>query len=361
MSQSVFDVLPERVWSQFQSPGLIDLREKVTNLRKESMKLEYPEPHVWVTGSKGTDREGIARKVHQNSRNPRAPFRVLHGSFIKSGIQLNFSGEAGTLYIENFDMLGTTEQMSMIAQIKSSHVRLIVSVSTGMTPSGEMAQFFSNIRPNLAPMQDRGLDRSLVARELASFFFVKHGKKAPEFAPQFDQEVNQHNWLGNDVELVCALERLAVIHYSGTVSSLGLSASSTMPQQYMNGGGTPGARPTLTIVEGGGSSTGAPAVPPLGLAPTSSVQFPTVESVPFDGYMAMKKRWSQEFERAYLLKALERHQGNVSAAAREAKIDRSNFLRLLRRHAIRADIFRHDTGDATSLPGTGTDDSQEAA
>jgi len=56
--------------------------------------------------------------------------------------------------------------------------------------------------------------------------------------------------------------------------------------------------------------------------------------------MELKKKWADSFEREYLETALGRHGGNVSAAAREAKLDRSNFLRLLRRHQLRAEGFR---------------------
>jgi DNA-binding NtrC family response regulator len=57
-------------------------------------------------------------------------------------------------------------------------------------------------------------------------------------------------------------------------------------------------------------------------------------------YTVLKKKWSEAFEKEYLTSVLERHHGNVTAAAREAAVDRSNFLRLLRRHHIDAAVFR---------------------
>ena len=57
-------------------------------------------------------------------------------------------------------------------------------------------------------------------------------------------------------------------------------------------------------------------------------------------YMELKKKWADVFEREYLANALSRNGGNVSAAAREAKLDRSNFLRLLRRHGLTAQQYR---------------------
>jgi DNA-binding NtrC family response regulator len=57
-------------------------------------------------------------------------------------------------------------------------------------------------------------------------------------------------------------------------------------------------------------------------------------------YTVMKKKWSEAFERDYLHNILVKHQGNVTAAAKEAAVDRSNFLRLLRRHKITAEAYR---------------------
>ena len=71
------------------------------------------------------------------------------------------------------------------------------------------------------------------------------------------------------------------------------------------------------------------------MARTFASEDGTIES-----YTELKKRWSDSFEREYLVATLNRHGGNVSAAAREAKLDRSNFLRLLRRHGLRAQEYR---------------------
>ena len=57
-------------------------------------------------------------------------------------------------------------------------------------------------------------------------------------------------------------------------------------------------------------------------------------------YTVLKKKWSEAFEKEYLTQVLTKHQGNVTAAAREAAVDRSNFLRLLRRHHIDAAAYR---------------------
>jgi DNA-binding NtrC family response regulator len=53
-------------------------------------------------------------------------------------------------------------------------------------------------------------------------------------------------------------------------------------------------------------------------------------------FMELRDKTLHEFERDYLTTLLERHHGNVSAAARDAKLSRSQFYRLLARHDIAA-------------------------
>ena len=77
--------------------------------------------------------------------------------------------------------------------------------------------------------------------------------------------------------------------------------------------------------------------------------------------MGLKKKWSDSFEREYLIASLAKHHGNVSAAARDAKLDRSNFLRLLRRHGLKAQPYRQPTDGLEAGTGTEGDSTKVAA
>ena len=50
---------------------------------------------------------------------------------------------------------------------------------------------------------------------------------------------------------------------------------------------------------------------------------------------AARTAWTRKFERAYLAGMLQKHDGNVTAAARAAGVDRIYFHRLLRRAGLR--------------------------
>jgi len=75
---------------------------------------------------------------------------------------------------------------------------------------------------------------------------------------------------------------------------------------------------------------GAPGAVPL-RAPETGAPLPTLREA------------RDAFERGYLIEALSRSGGNVSAAARMAGRNRTDFYELLRRHGLSAADFK-DTG-----------------
>jgi transcriptional regulator with PAS, ATPase and Fis domain len=62
-----------------------------------------------------------------------------------------------------------------------------------------------------------------------------------------------------------------------------------------------------------------------------------------DGLLADKERLVREFERQAVLRFLRESRGNISAAAKKARITRRNFHRLLLKHRISAEEFRNET------------------
>jgi transcriptional regulator of acetoin/glycerol metabolism len=57
--------------------------------------------------------------------------------------------------------------------------------------------------------------------------------------------------------------------------------------------------------------------------------------VPFSQpFKVFREQWIDNGEREYLRRLLERHQRNVSAAARAAELDRTYLYRLIRKHGL---------------------------
>jgi two-component system response regulator GlrR len=69
-------------------------------------------------------------------------------------------------------------------------------------------------------------------------------------------------------------------------------------------------------------------------------ELPFASSISEVGYRSFKKTFSHDFETKYLAQLLTKTGGNVSQSARLAQLDRSNFLRLLRKHDLKSEVFR---------------------
>ena len=59
-------------------------------------------------------------------------------------------------------------------------------------------------------------------------------------------------------------------------------------------------------------------------------------------YNEAKKKMIDEFSRAIINRSLLKHDGNVTKAAEELKLDRANFQRLMRRYQISSREFKED-------------------
>jgi anaerobic nitric oxide reductase transcription regulator len=179
-----------------------------------------------------------------------------------------------------------------------------------------------------------------MAQQFAERAFVKRGKKFSGFTAESQAALQGYRWPGNVRELLNVVERAALVDRAtgktvDVCPFMGVQPASQMAH----------AAP-LTLVQGGTGTGATSALTPPAAQPTAQKD-PVVLTLqdPIESYTSLKKRWSLSFEREYLAAMLARHGGNVSAAAREAHLDRSNFLRLLRRHRMTAQEFRHGEMD----------------
>jgi transcriptional regulator with GAF, ATPase, and Fis domain len=176
----------------------------------------------------------------------------------------------------------------------------------------------SRVVVELPALRERPDDIVPMAIQFADRAFRARGKAFNGFSPEAELDLRSYPWPGNVRELLNIIERTALVWQGG--ESLVCSKDLGIP--VSGAPGTPVARP---VQSAGDAET---------------------------GYTELKKRWGDSFEREFLVNSLTRNSGNVSAAAREAKLDRSNYLRLLRRHALRAQDFRKGQPTLTVVEST---------
>lgn len=347
----------DEFWYVSKDASMNKVNEWLTVLRREAMRGDAEEPAVLILGESGTGKEGIARMVHAGSRRGKGPWVAVNcANFSEQLLESELFGhekgaftgasslkrglfeiaKGGTLLLDeigemdaklqakllrvlqekNFRRVGgTTDLQSDVRVVAATNRDLQSRVSSGSFRE-DLYHRLSRVVVEVPALKSRTSDIVPMATQFAERAFTRRGKTFSGFTPEAESALNHYAWPGNVRELLNVIERLALV--------------------WTGNGPVPGSSlslPTNTT----GSSYVAPERRGLELV-ASPFQSPTASNA--EGYMELKKRWCDSFEREYLVAALNRHGGNVSAAARESRLDRSNLLRLLRRHGLKAQTYR---------------------
>jgi DNA-binding NtrC family response regulator len=347
----------DQYWFVSKSSSMEKVNDWLMVLRREAMRGDAEEPTVLIQGESGTGKEGIARMIHAGSRRGKGPWVAVNcanfseqlleselfgherGAFTGANDQkkgLFEIAKGGTLFLDEigemdikvqarilrvlqekqFRRVGGTEDLHADVRVVTATNRDLEECSAKGTFREDLFHRLNRVVIDMPALRERKDDVISMAREFAERAFAQRGKKFEGFTPEAEEATVNYTWPGNVRELLNVIERVALVRQGcGPISVTDMSLSRNL------------VSPDKTTIQRAGLSV-----------VTSPFDAPLDSGS--DGYMELKKKWSDSFEREYLTAALERHDGNVSAAAREARIDRSNFLRLLRRHRIQAGTFR---------------------
>jgi DNA-binding NtrC family response regulator len=354
----------DKYWYVSKAESMNKANEWLTILRREAMRGGAEEPSVIVLGESGTGKEGIARMIHAGSRRAKGPWVAVNcanfneqlleselfghekGSFtgansLKRGLFEIAKG--GTLFLDEIGEMDVKLQAKLLRVLQErvfrrvggtadleTDVRVVAATNRNLQDKIREGKFredvyhrLSRVVVELPALRDRKEDLIPMATQFAENAFRSRGKHFSGFSPDAQEAIRTYGWPGNVRELLNVIERAALLaegHGSVSARQLALPGS---------GGGAAAPAPV------GGTTTAFGGKLELVASP-----FRTTDDSGANGYTELKKKWADSFEREYLTATLARHAGNVSAAAREARLDRSNFLRLLRRHGLKAQVYR---------------------
>lgn len=342
----------DRYWYVSKDQSMEKVNEWLTVLRRESMRGEAEEPSVLILGSSGTGKEGIARMIHAGSRRGKGAWVAVNcANFNEQLLESELFGHErgaftgantlkrglfeiaknGTIFLDEIGEMDTKLQAKLLRVLQEktfrrvggtidtpTDVRVIAATNTNVLEAVNNGRFREDLYHRLnrvvieiPPLHVRKDDIVPMAIQFAMRGFKARCKEFKGFTTEAEAALKEYDWPGNVRELINLIERVALIYEgSGQVGVANLS----LPVQ----------------------TSGRAFNVPLKVVPSPY----SAPDNPEEGYMGLKKRWTENFEREYLIGTLSRHGGNVSAAAREAKLDRSNFLRLLRRYTLRAQEYR---------------------
>ena len=293
---------------------------------------------VLIRGDSGSGKELIARAIHHNSLRRDEPFVAvdctalsenlleselfghIKGSF--TGAVANKQGlvelaDGGTLFLDEIGNISPSTQAKLLRFVEERefkavgdtrtrpvNVRLIAATNKdlrSMVIDGRFRDdlfYRINIFPiDIPPLRDRKEDIPALALHFLKTFANDVGKEVTEFSPGAMNMLINHDWPGNVRELENAIHRAVILAMDHVVRRGHLLDSiESMPRAATD-------------------------------VPTTS------EELKRDKKIARQKS-VEEIERLFVLEALKRNAWNVTRAAEETGMQRSNFQAMMSRYDI---------------------------
>jgi DNA-binding NtrC family response regulator len=335
--------LREQLQTTFALENVIGRSPAMAQVFELVRKAARSEANILVMGESGTGKELIARAVHANS--PRAaqafvpvdcaslPEHLLEselfghekGAFTgavrtKPGLMEVAAG--GTLFLDEIGDLPVILQVKLLRALQERQirrvggtalidvdVRVVSATNRNLREAAARGQFREElyyrvnvIEIRLPPLRERAGD----VRLLAHAFLKRYGQgRIQGYDDAAMTALEAYAWPGNVRELQNVVERACALAEGNTV------APRDLPDH---------------VRAGTRAAAAGPATPALAsqLAGTTEL-----------GLKEAKDRWMSVLEASYLKELLDRHAGNISAAAKAAGIDRKTFHRLVNKHHIR--------------------------
>ena len=332
--------LREQLQTTFALENVIGRSPAMAQVFELVKKAARSEANILVVGESGTGKELIARAVHANS--PRAaqafvpvdcaslPEHLLEselfghekGAFTgavrtKPGLMEVASG--GTLFLDEIGELPVGLQVKLLRALQERQIRrvggttlidvdlrVVSATNRDLREAAVKGTFREElyyrvnvIEIRLPPLRQRAGD----VRLLAHAFLKRYGQaRIHALDDAAVAALEAYTWPGNVRELQNIIERGCALAEGDTLIRRDL------PEHVLAGGLRAAAAPVIDSH----------------LAGTTDL-----------GLKDAKDRWMAVLEASYLRELLDRHEGNISAAAKAAGIDRKTFHRLINKHQIR--------------------------
>ena len=323
------DAEPEKIVRAASLGRMASSSPRMMNVLSLCERLAKTEVPIVLEGETGTGKELLAECIHEGSARAQGPFIVLDCRTTPKGlVEAHLFGEmredgavragifelasGGTLFIDEPGDLDLEVQAKLLRALDKGVVvrigdtravaidaRILVATSHDLDKLVEEKRFREDLYYRLAgarieipPLRRRREDIPLLAGEIWTEAGGK-GLLPDEFLERFEA----YDWPGNVRELERAIERFL---------ALGDKVSLLVTHAHRHV-----ARPELPKTEGEGEGGLLERVLAANLA-----------------YSEARQRVLEEFERAYLEKALAENNGNVAAAAASSGIARRHFQRI---------------------------------
>lgn len=296
---------------------------------------------VLILGENGTGKELVARAVHQHSLRSDKPLRAINcGAIPEALVETELFGsvrgaftgamdraglfelaDKATVFLDEIGDLPMSAQAKLLRALavgeikrvgasepKTVDVRVIAATNVDLKERITQGRFREDLYYRLAvipvhlpPLRQRKEDIPLLAYHFLQKYARRSGRDIKRIGTEALRVLREQPWPGNVRQLENAIEHAVVMARGDCIMPADL------PPLNQN---------ERTVYDD---------APP---AATSTLWDETFADLP---YADAKDRAGTMFDRTYVERLLKRADGNVSEAARQAGMDRSNFRRLLKK------------------------------
>jgi len=331
--------------------GLVGASPPIREVQRMIDAVAYSAATVLVTGESGTGKELVARALPARSPRRAHPFVALNcgaltetlleselfghvkGAF--TGAQRDQKGlfdaaDGGTIFLDEIGDIPLSTQVRLLRVLQEGEikrvgaadsvkvdVRVIAATHRDLPKLVKAGRFREDlfyrlnvINVPLPSLRERAEDIPLLAHHFLRRYADRLAKRVKTLTPEAVELLCGYRWPGNVRELENAIERAVVLCRADSITPVDLPPAVT-------------GRTAPLVRE-------APAA-------GDEQQWLTLS------YAAAKEQALRRFEKSYVEALMRACDNNISAAARKAGMDRSNFKRVLRKY--RTDVEPDEPGD----------------
>jgi two-component system response regulator HydG len=339
----------ERRLEQMEKFGeLIGNSPKMQEVYRLSTGVAATSSTVLILGESGTGKELTARAIHQHSSRADRPFVAVNCSAIPvdlveselfGHVRGAFTGatatreglfetaNTGTIFLDEVGDLPPLAQVKLLRVLQEGEIKRVGANETKIVDVRVVAATNVDLRNRISegafredlfyrlnvvaiylpPLRERREDVALLAYHFLRKYAARAGRNVQKISPDAMQVLESHPWPGNVRELENAIEYALVFCRGDEI------LAETLPSFR--------AHRDIPPVREGSEMSGL-------VLPSGLLDLP---------YRDAKQQALETFEAAYFDAVLRRTGGNISEAARQAGLDRSNFRRAAKRVGIAGD------------------------
>ncbi|HSE92660.1 MAG TPA: sigma 54-interacting transcriptional regulator [Methylomirabilota bacterium] len=334
-----YSLVVRELAAQAEADFIIGQNPKMREVTELVARVAPTPTTVLIRGESGTGKELVARAIHKYSPLRDKPLLTVNctaltptlmeselfghrrGAFtgaLADKVGLFEKADGGTIFLDEIGDMPLEMQGKMLRVLQAGEVkpvgdvvtrrvrvRVIAATNRDLEAAIQRGEFredlfyrFNTFTVTLPPLRERVEDIPVLAHHFLRKAEAKVNKKVDRISGEALDLLARYAWPGNLRELENIVERAVV-----------LAPERAIEPEHL----------------------------PMHLQEPGAAALPLAAD---DGLPAAKDRLLREFERQALVRFLREARGNVSIAARRAKITRRNFHRLLLKHKIDPSSFR---------------------